>query len=101
VLTNLAGVFGETDAMTAQASRPFLQPARYRCGARRIGGGDSGNHLIRFVTLDGTVSTIAGSTFGFRDGAGTVAQFNAPAGLAADVTETFTWLTWRTIGSQD
>lgn len=39
---------------------------------------------IRKVTPLGVVSTIAGSTFGFRDGDGEFAQFNFPNGLAID-----------------
>ncbi|MCL5096777.1 MAG: chitobiase/beta-hexosaminidase C-terminal domain-containing protein, partial [Candidatus Omnitrophica bacterium] len=45
---------------------------------------DSGNHRIRLVTLDGVTSTLAGSTAGFSNAVGVAAQFNAPAGLAAD-----------------
>ena len=45
---------------------------------------DSYNHLIRKITATGEVSTLAGSTRGFRDGDGTAAQFNDPAGVAVD-----------------
>jgi hypothetical protein len=45
---------------------------------------DSGNHLLRQVSYAGEVTTVAGSTGGFQDGTGTVARFQAPAGLAAD-----------------
>ena len=46
---------------------------------------DQNNHRIRAIDLaspNKTVSTIAGSTLGHADGAGTAAQFNFPAGLA-------------------
>jgi sugar lactone lactonase YvrE len=47
---------------------------------------DTGNHTIRVVTADGVVSTLAGSAgvSGSADGAGTVARFNAPRGIAVD-----------------
>jgi len=46
---------------------------------------DSGNQRIRFVAMDGTVSTLAGgATAGTNDGAGVLAQFNTPVGLAVD-----------------
>ena len=45
---------------------------------------DYGNHLIRKITPEGLVSTLAGSTEGFRDGAGTSAEFNGPTGVAVD-----------------
>ncbi len=43
---------------------------------------DSGNHRIRRVRPNGLVVTIAGSTAGSADGAGNVATFNGPAGVA-------------------
>jgi sugar lactone lactonase YvrE len=49
---------------------------------------DEGNHLIRrFSVLGnivGNVETIAGSSAGFMDGPGAVAQFDSPSGLAVD-----------------
>ncbi len=45
---------------------------------------DSGDHAIRFVASDGTISLIAGGTMGTNNGAGAAAQFNSPAGLTAD-----------------
>ncbi len=43
---------------------------------------DYDNHKLRLVGLDGTVSTLAGSTAGFADGAGGAAKFSHPQGLA-------------------
>ncbi|MEO5844357.1 MAG: hypothetical protein ABIQ33_05900, partial [Caldimonas sp.] len=44
---------------------------------------DTGNHLIRKVALDGTVSTLAGSPgiAGFADGSGAAARFDTPMGI--------------------
>ena len=43
---------------------------------------DFGNHRLRVVALDGTVTTLAGSVAGFVDGAMTGAKFDHPQGLA-------------------
>ena len=46
---------------------------------------DTANHAIRRVTVDGTVSTIAGAPSpGYRDGPDAAALFNAPLGVAVD-----------------
>lgn len=47
---------------------------------------DQVNNLVRKVTPDGTVSTLAGNgAAGFADGAGAAAQFNYPTGILTDV----------------
>ncbi|WP_033417607.1 NHL repeat-containing protein [Cytophaga aurantiaca] len=47
---------------------------------------DQGNQLIRKITSGGAVSTLAGQagTSGTADGMGSLAQFNAPTGVAVD-----------------
>ena len=47
---------------------------------------DAGNHLIRAITSNGTVTTLAGSpeTWGTQDGVGSGARFNGPVGLVFD-----------------
>ena len=48
---------------------------------------EHGNHTVRRIEPDGTVSTVAGTgSPGFVDGPAAVAQFNAPGGIGVDVT---------------
>lgn len=47
---------------------------------------DTGNHTLRRVAMDGTVTTLAGAPGqpGTANGVGTLARFNGPSGLVAD-----------------
>ncbi len=49
---------------------------------------DANNNRIRRITPDGTVSTIAGSSYGFSDGALTNARFAYPYGITVDTAGT-------------
>jgi len=70
-----------TDARMAQFHRP-ADVAMDEVGNLYIA--DQNNHRIRKITPEGEVSTLAGSTLGFRDASGTSAQFSHPSGVAVD-----------------
>jgi sugar lactone lactonase YvrE len=68
----------------AQAAR-FFSPSAIAVAADRTAYvADTGNHTIRRVAADGTVTTIAGlaGAIGSADGPGAQARFNAPRGIA-------------------
>ncbi len=45
---------------------------------------DFANSRVRAIAADGTVTTLAGSSYGYKDGKGAVAQFQYPIGIAVD-----------------
>lgn len=53
-------------------------------GAGNLFVTDLGNHKIRKITPNGSVSTLAGSTQGFADGQGAAAKFNLTNGITID-----------------
>ena len=74
---------GAADGNGASAS--FFQPSALATDAAgNIYVADANNSLIRKITPDGTVTTIAGSSNGYADGKGTAAEFSNPAGIAVD-----------------
>jgi sugar lactone lactonase YvrE len=82
----LAGSGREGFADGAGAAAHFSGPQGVAVdGEGNIIVAEFGNHRVRKITPDGTVSTLAGSgSAGFADGAGAAAQFNCPIGVAVD-----------------
>ena len=74
---------GAVDGAAATAS--FNQPLGLTQDALgNVYVADTGNHTIRRIAADGTVSTVAGlaGSSGATDGTGTAARFNQPAAIA-------------------
>lgn len=85
IVTTFAGsVFGYQDGVGAAAM--FHTPSGLAIDqADNIYVADFGNHVIRKIEPDGTVSTVAGNTTrGFQDGEAQNAQFNLPEDLVLD-----------------
>lgn len=79
-----SGVEGATDGAAANAT--FNRPVGV--AADRFGNvyvGDAGNYTIRKISVNGIVTTFAGSGLnGYTDGAANVAKFNLPYSLTTD-----------------
>ena len=84
VVTLAGGAEGFADGTGEQAR--FHTPSALAVDGRgHLYVADTGNHAIRRVAPDGTVTTLAGDgTAGFRDGAGEQARFHGPMGVAVD-----------------
>ncbi len=82
-VTTTAGYYGGYKDGSGSSAR-FNNPVDV---ARGPGGilyvADSGNHRIRRI-VGNTVSTLAGSTAGYKDGQGMEARFHSPTGVAVD-----------------
>ncbi len=87
-VSTLAGFTGDSDAVDGIGSAArFNTPLGLAVDTNGIVFvADSGNHTIRRIATDGTVTTFAGiaGSFGATDGVGTNANFNNPVGLALD-----------------
>ena len=80
-LAGLAGSSGTTDG-TGSAAR-FNSPSGIAIGPDGdLYVAERNSHLIRRVTTAGVVTTYAGSTVGYLDGAALTAKFNNPFGVA-------------------
>ena len=88
VVTTLAGRAGkEGHANGKGAAASFSYPAAVSVDSSgRVYVADSGNHVIRIVTPDGTVRTLAGRVghYGFHNGQGGAARFWDPLGIGVD-----------------
>jgi hypothetical protein len=88
VVSTFAGspyLLGSADG-AGSAARFFLPYGLAIDGAGNLYVADGGNHLIRKVTPEGVVSTLAGAAnqAGAVNGTGSAARFNNPFGLAVD-----------------
>ena len=87
-VTTLAGMAqarGSTDGTGSSAY--FFKPSSVAYdGSGNVYVADTANNTIRKVTLDGVVTTLAGTagTSGYIDATGSDARFSSPAGVAAD-----------------
>jgi DNA-binding beta-propeller fold protein YncE len=70
------------DVAEAQFSDPFAVAVGIDGAVFVADGGDANG--IRRISADGTVSTVAGGTEGFRDGIAGMARLNTPSGVAVD-----------------
>jgi sugar lactone lactonase YvrE len=89
VVTNFAGNSNNAGSANGTGSAAtFFQPNGLAAdGAGNIYVADTHNNLIRKISPEGVVTTLAGSgQSGSTNGTGTAASFNAPTGIAVDAT---------------
>lgn len=81
VVTTITGStpgYNDGNISTAQFNRPSAMALD---SSGNIYVTDSMNHKIRKIATDGTVSTVAGSTQGYQNGAANTAKFNFPSSI--------------------
>jgi len=86
VMSDLAGSGNKGYANGTGIAASFNFPSGVAVdGSGNVYVADQGNNVIRKITSDGVVSTLAGSgVSGYVDGAGTTVSFSNPSGLAVD-----------------
>lgn len=88
MFTHLAGVPGGPGSTDEQGSGArFTYPRGVATdGMGNVYVADTGNHTVRKITPDGTVTTLAGTAgvAGYANGVGSAALFDTPSSLAAD-----------------
>lgn len=88
VVSTIAGLSGQSGFTNGvRAAARFNSPLGITvAGDGTIFIADSGNHLIRAIAPDGSVTTLAGraENWGSQDGVEDSARFNGPVGLALD-----------------
>lgn len=87
-VSTFAGVAGSAGSSDGGTLARFNAPAGIACDAAgNLYVADTGNHMIRRVSLDGVVTTLAGAAgvSGTANGAGGSARFHTPLGLELDV----------------
>jgi DNA-binding beta-propeller fold protein YncE len=81
-IAGMAGVESYADGLGSAAR--FYRPVSLAVDARGIFVADTNNHVIRAISFDGNVTTLAGRAHQnkFDDGPGSAARFAYPTGLA-------------------